>query len=255
MAFSKKEHLKHNIVALRIAFRLEQEKRQSTETERQQMMLYSGFGGLKFVLNPVDTPGAIGKWVKSEQDLFPLTQELHQLLRENTQDEKQYYRYVDSIRASVLAAFYTPPPVINAIADSFQENQIRIERFLEPSAGTGSFIEAFRNESISHITAYEKELLTGKIIKQLYRDNNIRIAGFEEIPDREKESYDVITSNIPFGDVSVFDLSFVRSKDTARVQAARKYSQLLLSKINRPASGRRTFGIYYLTGSFEQCQK
>lgn len=53
MGFSKKEHYKHNIEALRIAFRLEQEKRQATKTERQQMMLYSGFGGLKFVPNPI----------------------------------------------------------------------------------------------------------------------------------------------------------------------------------------------------------
>lgn len=221
MAFSKKEHLKHNIVALRIAFRLEQEKRQSTETERQQMMLYSGFGGLKFVLNPIDTPDAIGKWVKSEQDLFPLSQELHQLLRENTADEKQYRQYVDSMRSSVLTAFYTPPPVIKAIVDSIKGNGISIERFLEPSAGIGAFIEAFKNDRVSQITAYEKELLTGKVLKQLYPDSSIRITGFEEIPDREKESYDLIASNIPFGDISVFDLSFVRSKDTARAQAAR----------------------------------
>ncbi|MEZ7497861.1 N-6 DNA methylase [Flavobacterium sp. Arc3] len=221
MAFSKKEHLKHNIVALRIAFRLEQEKRQSTETERQQMMLYSGFGGLKFVLNPIYTPDAIGKWVKSEQDLFPLTQELHQLLRENTADEKQYRQYVDSMRSSVLTAFYTPSTVIKAIVDSIKGNGISIQRFLEPSAGIGAFIEAFKNDGVSQITAYEKELLTGKVLKQLYPDSSTRITGFEEIPYREKESYDVIASNIPFGDISVFDLSFVRSKDTARVQAAR----------------------------------
>jgi N12 class adenine-specific DNA methylase len=221
MAFSKKEHLRYNIEALRIAFRLEQEKRQATESERQQMMLYSGFGGLKFVLNPVDTPGAIGKWVKSEQDLFPLTQELHQLLRENTADEKQYRQYVDSMRSSVLTAFYTPPPVIKAIINTIKENGISIQRFLEPSAGIGAFIDAFKNDGISQIRAYEKELLTGRVLKQLYPDSSIRITGFEEIPDREKESYDVIASNIPFGDISVFDLSFVRSKDAVHVQAAR----------------------------------
>ena len=221
MGFSKKEHLKHNIEALRIAFRLEREKRQATETERQQMMLYSGFGGLKFVLNPVDTPNAIEKWVKSEQDLFSHTQELHQLLRENAADEKQYRQYVDSMRSSVLTAFYTPPPVIEAIVNSIKENGISIQRFLEPSAGIGAFIEAFKNDGVSQITVYEKELLTGKVLKQLNPSSSIRITGFEEIQDKEKESYDVIASNIPFGDISVFDLSFVRSKDTVRVQAAR----------------------------------
>ncbi|UPZ16220.1 N-6 DNA methylase [Flavobacterium humidisoli] len=221
MGYNKREHLKKNIEALQLVFLLEKEKRQATETERQLLMKYSGFGGLKFVLNPADKANDIDRWVKSEQDLFSLTQELHHLLRENAQDEKQYYRYVDSIKASVLTAFYTPPSVIGAIADSFGENQINIERFLEPSAGTGSFIEAFRNERLSHITAYEKEFLTGQLLKQLYPDNNIRVAGFEEIPDRDKETYDVIASNIPFGDASIFDLSYIRSKDPARVQAAR----------------------------------
>jgi N12 class adenine-specific DNA methylase len=221
MAFSKKEHLKQNIEALRIAFTLEKEKRQATETERQQMMLYSGFGGLKFVLNPVDTPGDIGKWVKSEQDLFTLTQELHQLLRENATDEKQYRQYVDSVQSSVLTAFYTPPPIIEAIANSIKENGINIQRFLEPSAGIGAFIEAFKNDGLPQIAAYEKELLTGKVLKQLYTSSDIRITGFEEIPDREKERHDIIASNIPFGDTSIFDLSYIRSKDSARVQAAR----------------------------------
>jgi hypothetical protein len=209
MGFSKKEHLRYNIEALRIAFRLEREKRQATETERQQMMLYSGFGGLKFVLNPVDTPNAIEKSVKSEQDLFPHTQELHQLLRENAADEKQYRQYVDSMRSSVLTAFYTPPPIIETIVNSIKENGISIQRFLEPSAGIGAFIEAFKNDGVSQITAYEKELLTGKVLKQINPRSSTRITGFEEIPDRAKESYDLIASNIPFGDISIAVVLFL----------------------------------------------
>ncbi|MDX6187812.1 N-6 DNA methylase [Flavobacterium sp. Fl-318] len=221
MAFNKREHLKNNIEALQLIFQIEKEKRQATETERKVLMQYSGFGGLKFVLNPADKPEDISRWVKSEQELFALTQELHQLLRINSDDEKQYHRYIESLRNSVLTAFYTPPLVIESIVNSFKEIEIHIERFLEPSAGTGSFIEAFKNNTTSHIAAYEKELLTGKIVKQLYPDNSIRITGFEEIPDKEKDSYDVIASNIPFGDTSIFDLSYIRSKDPAQVQATR----------------------------------
>ena len=54
MGFSKKQHLQQNIDALRIAFKLEKEKRQATVGERLLMMRYSGFGGLKFVLNPIE---------------------------------------------------------------------------------------------------------------------------------------------------------------------------------------------------------
>lgn len=43
----------------------------------------------------------------------------------------------------------------------------------------------------------------------------------KKYPKRNKNTYDVVASNIPFGDTSVFDLSYSRSKDEAKVQAAR----------------------------------
>ena len=220
MGFSKRQHLQQNIDALRIAFKLEKEKRQATVGERLLMMQYSGFGGLKFVLNPIANEIDINHWRKTEHDFFPITQELHQLLKENSEDEKQYRRYVDSMKSSVLTAFYTPPQVIDAISATLRESGLNIDKFLEPSAGIGSFIQSF-SENQQSVTAYEKDLLTGKILKQLYPDSNIRISGFEEIPEKEQNSYDVIASNIPFGDTSVFDLSYSRSKDSAKVQAAR----------------------------------
>ncbi|GAA0886535.1 N-6 DNA methylase [Sphingobacterium siyangense subsp. cladoniae] len=221
MGFNKKQHLQQNIDALRIAFKLEKENRQATVGERLLMMQYSGFGGLKFVLNPIANEIDINNWRKTEHDLFPITRELHQLLKENSEDEKQYRKYVDSMKSSVLTAFYTPPKVIDAISATMRESGLNIDKFLEPSAGTGSFIQSFSENQKAGVTAYEKDLLTGKILKQLYPESNIRVSGFEEIPEREQNSYDVIASNIPFGDTSVFDLSYSRSKDGAKVQAAR----------------------------------
>ena len=221
MGFSKKQHLQQNIDALRIAFKLEKEKRQATVGERLLMMQYSGFGGLKFVLNPIANEIDINNWRKTEHDLFPITQELHQLLKENSEDEKQYRRYVDSMKSSVLTAFYTPPQVIDAISATLRESGLNIDKFLEPSAGIGSFIQSFSENKKASVTAYEKDLLTGKILKQLYPERIIRISGFEEIPEKGQNSFDVIASNIPFGDTSVFDLSYSRSRDSAKVQAAR----------------------------------
>ena len=221
MGFNKRQHLQKNIDALRIAFKLEKEKQRASTEERLLMMQYSGFGGLKFVLNPAQNSIDINHWRKTEHDFFPLTQELHQLLKESAADEKQYCSYVDSMRSSVLTAFYTPPQIIDAISTSLKETGVGIQKFLEPSAGMGSFIQSFAANNVSQVTAYEKDLLTGKILKQLYHDNTIQIKGFEEIPDREQNSYDVIASNIPFGDIAVFDLSYSRSRDTAKIQAAR----------------------------------
>jgi N12 class adenine-specific DNA methylase len=230
MGFSKRQHLQKNIDALRIAFKLEQENRKASVDERLLMMQYSGFGGLKFVLNSVQNPIGINHWRKTEQDLFPLTQELHQVLKENASDEKQYCSYVDSMRSSVLTAFYTPPLVIDAVSASLKENSVNIQKFLEPSAGIGSFIQSFAEKGVQEVTAYEKDLLTGKILKQLYPDNTIQIKGFEEIPEKEQNSYDIITSNIPFGDTSIFDLSYSRSSDAAKVQAARSIHNYFFMK-------------------------
>ncbi|MDM1555406.1 N-6 DNA methylase [Chryseobacterium indologenes] len=231
MGFSKRQHLLHNIEALRIAFTLEKEQRQATAEERLLMMRYSGFGGLKFILNPVAYEIDINNWRKTEHDLFPITQELHQLLKENATDEKQYRRYVESMKSSVLTAFYTPPEIINAISTTLKDNGLNIDKFLEPSAGIGSFVQSFA-ESQTKVTAYEKDLLTGKILKHLYPESNIRVSGFEEIPEKEHNSYDVIASNVPFGDTSVFDLSYSRSKDPAKIQAARSIHNYFFLKAN-----------------------
>jgi len=230
MAFSKRQHLQKNIDALRIAFKLEKENREATVGERLLMMQYSGFGGLKFVLNPVENEIDINNWRKTDHELFPLTRELHQVLKENAADEKQYRRYVDSMRSSVLTAFYTPPLVIDAISTSLKESGVTSRKFLEPSAGIGSFIQSFAEKDITQVTAYEKDLLTGKVLKQLYPDNAIRINGFEEIPSKEQNSYDLVASNIPFGDTAVFDLSYSKSRDTAKTQAARSLHNYFFMK-------------------------
>lgn len=223
MGFNKRQHLQTNIDVLKIAFKLEKENRQATEEEKLLMKQYSGFGGLKFVLNPTENTIDSKHWRKTEYHLFSLTQELHQLLKENAIDDKQYRHYVDSMRNSVLTAFYTPPAVISALSDTLKEKGLMINRMLEPSAGAGSFIEVFNKtfDTISETCAYEKELLTGKILQHIYPNIKTRIEGFETIPEKEQKSYDLVTSNIPFGDVSIFDLSYSRSKDSARVQAAR----------------------------------
>ncbi|ANF53280.1 hypothetical protein A0O34_21905 (plasmid) [Chryseobacterium glaciei] len=83
MGFNKKEHLRQNIDALKVVFQLEREKRPATQREQKLLLEYSGFGGLKFILNPVENEIDVNHWRKTEHDLFPLTQQLHQLLKSN----------------------------------------------------------------------------------------------------------------------------------------------------------------------------
>ncbi|MEC5396203.1 hypothetical protein, partial [Bergeyella sp. RCAD1439] len=110
------------------------------------------------------------------------------------------------LKSSVLTSFYTPPEVIQALSAVLNKHNFQYQQALDPSAGTGNFIEQLQQNDVS-ITAFEKDLLTGKILKHLHPSTQIKIKGFENIEERQNNSFDVISSNIPFGDISVFDLS------------------------------------------------
>jgi type I restriction-modification system DNA methylase subunit len=155
-------------------------------------------------------------------DLFPMVKDLQTLIRENSANEQEYKRYFNSLKNSILTAFYTPPDVVQVIADTLRDNGIYPARFLEPSAGNGAFVDAFRQSfSDNETVCFEKDLLTGKILSRLQPDSKVHIRGFEEIENRPDNQFDTVASNIPFGDVSVFDASFFKSDDTVRRQASR----------------------------------
>ena len=73
--------------------------------------------------------------------------ELHRLIRENSKDETEYKRFVDSLKASVLTAFYTPQEITDTLADVLADYSVRPARMLEPSAGVGVFVDSMLRHS------------------------------------------------------------------------------------------------------------
>ena len=96
MAFNRKARLQANIDAIRTAFALRDEVRVPTDAERETISRYCGFGGLKCVLNPVENKAV---WPKSDLPLYDLTAELHRIIREKSEDETDYKRYVASMNS------------------------------------------------------------------------------------------------------------------------------------------------------------
>ena len=222
MAFNRKQRLRDNIEAIRTAFLLDREQRTPTARERLLLERYCGFGGLKSILNPARELTDAVHWAKSDLELFAPTVELHRLLRENTKDETEYKRYMDAMKQSVLTAFYTPPEITGTIADVLHEHGIRPDRVLEPSAGVGAFVDAvLENRPDADIMAFEKDLMTGKILKHLHPGQKVRVQGFEKIEKPFMNHFDLAISNIPFGDVAVFDPEFSNSHDPARRSASK----------------------------------
>ena len=222
MAFNRKQKLRDNIEAVRTAFTLDRERRTPTERERALLERYCGFGGLKCILNPAKELADAVHWAKSDLELFAPTVELHRIIRENSRDETEYKRYVDSLKASVLTAFYTPQAITDTIVDVLHDKKVRPKLVLEPSAGMGAFIAPVLSDNPqAEVMAFEKDLLTGKMLGHLYPQQKIRTEGFEKIEKPFLNRFDLAISNIPFGDIAVFDPAFTDGKDKIREVSSR----------------------------------
>lgn len=92
--------------------------------------------------------------------------------------------------------------------------EIRPERFLDPSAGTGMFISTLKD--IPEIHCFEKDRLTGRILSSLYPKSRVTIDGFQSIQPYYNGYFDMVSSNIPFGNIRIYDRDFDRSDDPVR---------------------------------------
>ena len=227
MAYNKKAHLKDNIEAIKLAFTLERERRMATPEEQAVLRAYSGFGGIKAVLNPASGLADLARWTKSDRELFPLVSQLHSVIRNHSKDEAEYKRYFSSLKNSVLTAFYTPQDIVSVLASELGNHGIVPSRFLDPSSGTGVFVDAFQQQlsgqKLPHpdVVCYEKDLLTGKILSHLHPEAKVEITGYENSGLHYLNHFDLAASNIPFGDMAVFDPSFTKSMNLVRQQAAK----------------------------------
>jgi N12 class adenine-specific DNA methylase len=221
MAYNSAKKLSGNIAALRLA--LSAQDKYSDE-EREILRGYAGFGGLKAVLFTSET---VEGWVQENASandlrLFSMVMELHELLR-NKLSPQEYKLAVDAVKNSILTAYYTPKLVPGALFTALKEQGINPQKAYEPSAGAGVFIEAAVKvfPDIQEINAVEKDFLTGAVLKALCKGLDVpvgvQVRGFEETSAAEKGRYDIVVSNIPFGNISVFDPAYRNSGITSRI--------------------------------------
>ena len=210
---TKLQRLRDNIAALEHALTAD-------KCDNEILNKYTGFGGLSFVLNPLDT----GAWAASDLDCFCDTMRLHNLLRDNSKDEREFKAWMQSLKASTLTAFYTPWEFVAAISTTLWD-AMPTANVLDPAAGKGVFLQTPSVcEGCHRMVAYEKDLLTGVILNAKYghyRCSDIRIKGFETIPSSDLGQFDLVATNVPFGDIRVFDPAYSNSDNQVRRDAAR----------------------------------
>ena len=143
MAYNKHKSFEDNVKAIETALTVLSQKRKATEPEKETMSLYSGFGGIKEVLN-ISTEKPI------PQSMEETANRLLTVLGSFPTDKPQWCdTTIDSIKTSVLTAFYTPAFIINAVARqiqaTFKTHGLTMRTFLEPSAGIGGFLPVAMN--------------------------------------------------------------------------------------------------------------
>ena len=207
---SNLQRLRDNIAAIEYAL--------TGKGDAQVLNKYTGFGGLGFILNPIEDKT---KWNKTDTTCYEDTVKLHEVLRKNSADEKQYKKFMASLKASTLTAFYTPVELVNAInAALYVGGVVNIESFLDPAAGMGVFMKLGSGAKCS--TAFEKDILTAAMLKAKMNGKAfVYCDGFEHFPDDELGMYDLVSTNVPFGDIPVFDDAYSNSALDVRRDAAK----------------------------------
>jgi N12 class adenine-specific DNA methylase len=214
MAYNIREKLQDNITAIAAAIAWDKGEVITSQME-QALGRYAGFGGIKTILYPKDNEQS---WLSSgatqgDMKLYPEMMRLHQVLEDNF-GKDGYKEVIDSLRNSVLTAFYTPDFVPRILYKSLKDAAILPKRLYEPSAGAGVFIKEAEKvfDSFEQVTAVEKDRLSALVLAALNSTNTSKTTTFhsplEQAPIDDNGSYDLVVSNIPFGNISVYDPAF-----------------------------------------------
>lgn len=178
---TKSERYANNINAIKTLKEIESSNRQATPAEQEILAKYVGWGGLD-------------SYFKAENNA-----QLKALLND---DEYK------AALASTLTSFYTPPAVIRAVYNAFNNLGFKTGNILEPSCGVGNFMGLCpTNMSDSKFYGVELDDISGRIASKLYPQANIAVQGFEttNLPDN---FFDAAVGNVPFAQLKVLDKKY-----------------------------------------------
>lgn len=185
---SNRDKVLANIQAIKLLNELDSSDSLALPEEQVILAKYVGWGGLFEVFDE-------RKDTYSEERM-----QLKQLLSTND---------YNSMRESVLTAYYTSPMIIQEMYNSLEKMGFTGGRVLDPAMGTGNFFSAMPHhlKDNSTLVGVELDTITGKIAKHLQQTADIHIKGFEKTQFDEK-SFDVVVGNVPFNNFSITDSNY-----------------------------------------------
>ncbi|MGE0883123.1 MAG: SNF2-related protein [Blastocatellales bacterium] len=184
----------HNLAAIRLLKQLEADAREPSSLafdEQQALARYTGWGDTD-VLHRAFPNGAYSHARPCAELTGVLTEE-----------------EIRALLGSTLNAHYTALPVIRAIYAALEQSGIGKSsrlRVLEPAAGIGHFFGAMPEALVqtAERAAVELDDLTARILRWLYPQAKVFSQSFEStvLP---QNYFDLILSNVPFGNYAVHD--------------------------------------------------
>ena len=183
----KKERFRRNMEAIKVLKECEADNRFATPDEQIVLSKYVGWGGIPEAFDENNS-----SWANEYKELVEVL----------SPDEYAH------ARESTLTAFYTPQEVVKACYDIAENLGFKQGNILEPSCGIGNFI-GMKPKSMTDSKVYGIELdsVSAAIAQQLYQTASIVNNGYEKV-DLPDNFYDLVTTNVPFGDFKVSDKKY-----------------------------------------------
>ena len=183
----KKERFRRNMEAIKVLKECEADNRFATPDEQIVLSKYVGWGGIPEAFDENNS-----SWANEYKELISVL------------SPEEY----NAARESTLTAFYTPQEVVKACYDIAENLGFKQGNILEPSCGIGNFI-GMKPKSMADSKVYGIELdsVSAAIAQQLYQNASIVNNGYEKV-DLPDNFYDLVTTNVPFGDFKVSDKKY-----------------------------------------------
>lgn len=209
MAFNKREALKKNYGAIKAIFDHFKDK---TELDKEVLKHYIGYGAIKeILLDPYNEKG----WNNASQSVRNDVKSLFDLINSYYEDRPESAKkMIESLRTSTLTSYYTDSNIINASLSPLKKLLPEDINVLDPSCGSGAYIGAVQSIfKDAQITGVEKEGFVATLAAKLY-DVKVHPDGLEKLNQfLAPGEFDLICSNIPFGDYKIYDNRLAKLKE------------------------------------------
>lgn len=214
------QRLRSNVEALEVVRTLMKEGREATAEEREVLGRYRGWGGVdlgRAYSTDMMRRSSTGRWgTQTEND--KLLSRLADIIDEL--DPNGERGVLSAINRAALTSYYTPTAVAKVMNGFVELAGFKGGSMLDPSMGSGIFEGTMSKAVQQHtmIHGIELDWLTGQIARHLYPDANVLVTGYEQAGTADN-AYDVVMSNIPFGDLSVTDKTWKHDSSPVRKAA------------------------------------